>query len=306
MLYLLISSFLLPVGGANVDVEGAFHDFCKSYCGSGGFAMCDIGNGKISLKSLNDTKTGLKPEWVVGAKHPGKSNQTAFSLGGCDEKSDPKSCKDGKWCDFDYKCTATSLGYSDTQYSNIKSTPVDDKDGFVFTHFIDNDTPNEQSTTVEFDESTTNSASISLTNTVNVGFSYKITAEVPLVMKEEFTESFSLTTSQTNTNTMTTSTGWKISQPVVASPRSTVKATLVIQKVTVSGDWSATLSLPEFAKVWCNDKVDDHYEWFIPSENYLKGPCIGEKCPVTGKFSGFHGVSSSVTLKDCPLYSRDC
>merc|ERR1712228_902354 len=75
----------------------------------------------------------------------------------------------------------------------------------------------------------------------------------------------------------------------------TMKAQLIIRKVIVSGDWTADIEFPNDAKLWCNNKVNGHYEWFIDAGSFLNpaypSHCNGNVCTVTAHFQGWHGVA---------------
>merc|ERR1711939_373878 len=163
-----------------------------------------------------------------------------------------------------------------------------------------------------FNEGVTQSATLSITDSIEVGISVSMTVEVPLVMKSTFTESFKTTHSQTNTNTKTQSQSYSESVNVKIAPRKTMRATMIVTKQTVAGDWSTVAHLPGYTKLWCNDRVDGHYEWFVPAGVFLPQAypdnCNGDTCQMNGKFKGWHGVGANIQYKECPLHARgsDC
>lgn len=163
------------------------------------------------------------------------------------------------------------------------------------THWIDNNSSLEQ-------------------DTVSVGLEISITEGVPDVMSSTFKETFSMSTTETSSKTLTTAQKWSITQPIKAPPRTTMKAELIITKTTVSGDWTANVNFPYDAKLWCNNKVGSgHYEWFIGASSFISTSqfgypslCSGNTCRVTAKFNGWHGVDSQLKITQCKLGSRSC
>ena len=104
---------------------------------------------------------------------------------------------------------------------------------------------------------------------MDVGFSYSIEAGMPDVLDGTFTASFDLSITSTKSDTVTTMQVWSVTQPIEVPAMTTIKAQLIIEKVSVTGDWSAVYSFPDYAKLWCSNRVNGHYEWFVPAQNWL-------------------------------------
>merc|ERR1712232_1416139 len=202
----------------------------------------------------------------------------------------------------------TSVG--DKRYSNIKTTKEPGAAGFVFTHYVDNAFNSEQTSNVEFNEVTTASASMTLSTTVSVGAEISFTEKVPEIEESTIKATMKMDISSSHSSTASKSQGWKISQPVTVPARSTAKVELIITKVKVSGDWGAQVRFPEKAKVWCNDKVNGHNEWFVPASSFLpkynSHLCHDDYCYIKAKFYGWHGVDAHVKLTPCKLNTHDC
>ena len=166
---------------------------------------------------------------------------------------------------------------SNEVYSNVK-TQTSDND-WVFTQWYDNGLDVAQTSKFTRTESKTDSASWTLTTTVDVGYEFDIEAKVPLAFDEtdKFTYSFSSTSSDTQTSTSSQS--WSAEEDVTIPPKSTVKLTwmyvralaipfsprrlciptsltpivrqtLSITKETVTGDYSSDINFPDYAKLW--------------------------------------------------------
>merc|ERR1711959_817405 len=85
------------------------------------------------------------------------------------------------WCNYrQYKCMAKYVSVGDNRYSNIKTTKQPGAGGFVFTQYVDNAFNHEQTSTVEFNEATTATASMTLGTTVSVGTEISFTEKAPV------------------------------------------------------------------------------------------------------------------------------
>jgi len=320
-MFALVLSLLVSISaGAKVDAQDAFKKFCASFCGSGGYATCDIGSGKIALDHISTDMTAspffeIGLDWNVSATIPARDVDRNPSGGAnCDEK-DGNTCQqyghDWGWCNYpQHKCMTKYCTTGDFKYSNIKTEKEPGVTGFVFTHWVDNDSPHEQSSTISFDEATSAEAGLTLTDQVEVGSEVSIEASIPDILKTTFKESFKMTTASTHEHKLTKTQHWQISQPVKVGAKKTAKVELIITKVKVDGDWSGHVRFPNDAKLWCNKKVNGHNEWFVPASEFLpkyhSHLCHDDICYVKAKFSGFHGIDSQVKITECELYSRSC
>ena len=282
---------------------------------------CDIGSGNLASATVEEHAASRKLRALstlgnlgVNQSSPGFVPLGRTAVANCDE-ADGNTCQtygsDYGWCNYpQYKCMAKYVEATDKKYSNIQTSSDPSATGFVFTHWIDNNSSLPQSTTVAYQESTEASATLTLSTTVDVGLSLSVKAGVPDVMSTTFTESFDFSLTSTDSHTVTTRQGWSVTQPVEVPAMTTIKAQLIIQKVSVTGDWSAVASFPDYAKMWCSNRVNGHYEWFVPAQNWLPqaypSDCSGNTCNLRGSFEGWHGVSSSTTFTECPLGSRSC
>jgi len=121
------------------------------------------------------------------------------------------------------------------------------------------------------------------------------------VFQLTFVLNFPASVSQTNTVTQS----WNVDQVIKIPAKSTVKATWVIRKQTVTGEFQGVMDLPHYAKVWCNKKTKDHYEWFHPASSFMPQAypkaCSGSSCKISGNFEGWQGIGSFVNVTQCPL-----
>eukprot|EP00619_Florenciella_sp_RCC1007_P013248 CAMPEP_0205908428 /NCGR_PEP_ID=MMETSP1325-20131115/3207_1 /ASSEMBLY_ACC=CAM_ASM_000708 /TAXON_ID=236786 /ORGANISM="Florenciella sp., Strain RCC1007" /LENGTH=328 /DNA_ID=CAMNT_0053274629 /DNA_START=56 /DNA_END=1042 /DNA_ORIENTATION=- len=304
----LITGILLSTPMAfseQVDTSFAFLTYAQSYC-SGGVKNADIGNGNL-VNSLSkfEQRPPLNMSWSDEPSSLIAANGEEAM--GCDEANGDTCQKVGAtsfWCNYpQYLCMSQYASNSNEKYENVE-TQTSDND-WVFTQWYDNGLDLAQTSKFTRTETKTDSASWTLSTTVDVGYEFDIEAKVPELFDEteKFTYKFSTTSSDTETSTSTQS--WTAEQDVTVPAKSTVKLTWIITKETVTGDYSADINLPNYAKIWCNDKTNDHYEWFIPADEFLPAAyptaCTDNSCKISGPFTGVKGVGSFVTLQQCDL-----
>ena len=315
MLQLLLVLLASPASSTNVDAQAAFKRYCDDFCGSGGVANCDIGSGQIYATPFVGSGSHPGPASGIPATNADRNTSSGIN---CNEK-DGNTCQqygnDWGWCNYpQYKCMTKYMhDVTDKEYTNIESQDEPHATGFVFTHWVDNNSTVEQDATIEYDESTTATASLTLSNTVSTGIEISIEASVPLVLSATIKDTIKMSSTSTSSNSVSKQQTWKVSQGVRVPAKSTIKAQLIIRKVIVSGDWTGQISFPDYAKLWCNNMVGAHREWFVPAGNFVSDSeygyptlCDGDTCTVTAKFNGWHGVDSETTITECKLFSRDC
>jgi len=289
--------------------------YATNYCGRGNVKVADIGNGNLvqdyniseeELILYRRSREGLGFN-SSGGLIPGRSSNSSSKADGCSEVQS-KSCVGQQdtwyWCHYPkYQCMSKYFDQSDQKYSDIHSTAG--KDPWVFVGWLDNGSEKEQTMRYTNSETTTNSYSWSFSSTIEIGMTYSLTLKVPAEMDESQSLSFkwssTMSTSTTNTKTKT----WSIDQPVVVPAETTMKITSVVQKTKVAGQYSSEMSLPAWAKLWCNSKVHGHNEWFVDSAEFL-GCGRTNRCVIGGPFKGWDGLSMQTTLKQCKLGTRDC
>jgi hypothetical protein len=321
MFTLRLGLLVSTAAGYHVDVRAAFRQYCSSFCGKGGYSICDIGSGNMQMESM-DLVNGTAPFFVetafnesdVGGPVPATNAEYTSDSASCNE-AHGNTCLHGghdwTWCNYrQYKCMAKYVSVGDKRYSNIKTTKQPGAGGFVFTHYVDNAFNHEQTSTVEFNEATTATASMTLGTTVSVGTEISFTEKAPVGLDSSIKASMKMDISSSHSRTVSKTQGWKISQPVTVPPRSTAKVQMIITKVKVSGDWGAQVRFPQKGKVWCNNKVNGHNEWFVSASQFLpkynSHACHGDYCYIKGKFEGWHGVDSQIKLTPCKLHSKSC
>jgi hypothetical protein len=302
-------AILSLTSAATVDVQFAFHSWAHSYCSHGSVKNADIGSGNIGDPALFANRTaiafdhpslrGMRTSGMV----PGGNHTSGMN---CDELKGPcqRIGDRWSWCNYDqYKCMSKYAGESGSAYSNLRDTTS--SEDWVFTQYFDNDTPNMQKTHVVRTEEKTNSYSWSLSTTVSVGEEIDIKVGIPEFGSVTSKSTFDVSTTKSSAQTHSEKESWSVDQTINLSPMKTTKFEWIIEKVTVAGDFSATMNLPDQAHLWCNDVTNGHFEWFVDASDFMPkaypGTCTGDHCKISGRFSGWKGVQSSVKISECKL-----
>jgi hypothetical protein len=309
MKFLILSTLLLLIVSKSddLDVGYKFLMYATQKCGKGKVSVADIGNGNLvyqynisekelatyrmtSNKRFNDSKPGLRPDSL----NPADCSETQ-------EKSCVGRGDTHYWCNYpDHRCMSPYVSQTGGNYTNIKVTSSNDP--WVFEGWLDNDSNESQTMHYTRSEKTTTSYQWSFTNTIEIGDTYSLDVKVPVAMDATESTSFTWTSTESTSTTKTTEKSWEISQNVVVAPHSTIKATTIIKKAKYAGNYHANMKLPFYAKLWCVDEVSGHREWFVRAEKFLN--C--NPCNVGGSSVGWQGVDMQTSIKQCPLYSRDC
>lgn len=331
---MLASMFALSASASLVDVSEKFVVYAQGYCSGGNVKNADIGNGDLARRRRVDPKSlsdELLEAYVLGQEHAKLGKERLLELGlrtgepvaadaigdnaeesdnggfpevgGCDESSGNTCQESGglyHWCNYSqYKCMSKYSGQEGyVTYSNMLSTAAPPQ-------IVQYTWDNAQSTddTFTFDKSYTSShtQSISTTYGFNIGESLEISASVPDIMSVKETFSWSFDWHETDTDSETTTDEFSWNESITNKANTTTLLQVTISQESYSGEWQAEIGLPYYAKIWCNDKTNDHYEWFIPAGNFMgAGPYYG-----SGSFTGGAGTKIEGTVCECALYERD-
>lgn len=306
--FLLFLALVVVIRANDLNLGYTYLLYATDWCGdSGSVRVADIGNGNL-ISQYNVSEKELASYRVTSRKHQ-KMSQPIPGSGhlkepGCSETQE-KSCVGQEdtwyWCNYpEYRCMSKYVTQLEGNYTDIHVESSSDP--WVFEGWLDNDSNQTQTMHYSRTEKTTTTYQWSFTSTVEIGYAYSITIKVPLVMDETESFSFKWTSTDSKSTTKTTDKSWSIIQDVVVPPKSTMKLSTIIKKAKYTGRYNAHMKLPFYAKLWCHGKVHDHYEWFNNASDFLN--C--NPCNVGGPFTGWQGVNMQTSLKQCPLYSRDC
>jgi hypothetical protein len=303
----ILSSLQLGMS-REVDASFAFHTWAHSYCKGGKVKSADIGSGRIdSALFANRTAIAFEHPPLRGISTsgliPGGNSTSGMN---CDELKGPcqRIGDHWSWCNYDArKCMAKYAHEINHAYSNLRDTSS--TNDWVFTQYYDNGTPNMQKTRVTRTEQKKNSYSWTLSNTVSVGEELDIEVSVPLFGSVTSKTTYDVSTTKSSTQTQIETESWSVDQTISLAPMKTTKFEWIIEKVTVAGDFTAEIDLPDYAHVWCDASSHGHFEWFVSASDFMPqaypGTCTNEHCEVTGKFSGWKGVQSTVKISECKL-----
>lgn len=310
-----------------VDVSAKFYAYANSFCGGDGTVHnADIGNGNLVNNYKNYDAKLLGAEHYEsrrrGEKHrqwsyeemieagfkPGASERPSNTtrrlkgekLGDCNEQWGNTCQNSGglyHWCNYSqFKCMSKYAGQNGgVRYYNMNKSPAVPE---VYELYYDNDEPVNTTSTITKTQTTTSEQTISTTVAVHVGDSIKIKAGIPDIMDvtNTFSWSFDMSTQTSDSKTTTNSFTWagNIFQQAMTS----TMVQFTITKESYSGAWEADIDLPYYAKLWCANRVNGHYEWFPPAWVFMgQGPYQGK-----GVFTGGAGLSMHTTVRTCKLF----
>jgi hypothetical protein len=157
-----------------------------------------------------------------------------------------------------HNCMSRYMGKTDELYTNVQ-TQVD-SNTFMYVQYFDNNTTQTQTSQFQRQETMTNSYTWTFSEAINAGMSESITAGLPATMNETTTFSLSVSDLLGVAQTSTTETLWSVSQIATIPPMSTVKVVWSIATTTTTGNYQATMVLPDYARVWCSDTTQRHSE----------------------------------------------
>jgi hypothetical protein len=308
-------------GDGVIDVQWAFYQFSQGFCAGGNVHNADVGQGKITntnTKSaspgagatgatvVNSTAAAQSPYLVPDTSRRLRALSSTSTSSSCSESDSPCQQLSSQyfWCNYqNLNCMSRYMGKSDELYTDVKTQ--DSSDAFMYVQYFDNNTTKTQTSQFQRQETMTNSYTWTFSETINAGMSESITAGVPATMKETTTFSLSVSDSLGLAQTSTTESLWSVSQTISIPPMSTVKLVWAVATTTTTGNYQATMVLPDYARVWCSDKTEGHNEWFVQAPAfmplYYPSQCSGNICNINGPFTGIEGVSSNVQLSTCPL-----
>ncbi|MBJ6110772.1 ETX/MTX2 family pore-forming toxin [Hymenobacter sp. BT523] len=209
----------------------------------------------------------------------------------------------------------TNVQVQDIVYTS--NTPPVGGSEVAYQLWYDNGTSVQQQNTFQETQTSQQSFTWSITESLSVGIEISATEGVPAVasssQKVTVTLGLSSTQGQTKTNTQT----WSVNSPINVPANSSVKADMVISTQSYDVNFTQAVLLQGSVAIWNNDKVNGHWLWFIPIQSVFQD-CLdhniidtsgysivsgGVTTQATGVFQGSQGVSVGVTAKQYPLRS---
>lgn len=312
----LASAFTL--GQADTDVTQEFLKFAKSFCPGGNIENADIGNGNIygteamkdfefsesdreQYRGLIEELFGSPIDSLEGVL-PGGKKAEGDQLEGCDEQHGNTCVHNAgqySWCNYPSKKCMSKYA---SQVGVISYPTMQKTEGAPTIYTVYYDNALDQATTFKINKelSTSSQQFMSVTEKMSIGESLKITGGEPGLMSEEVSFSVNFDMEQTRSWTDTSTQKFTFESTIPVAAGSTTMAVLTISKSAYSGTWAAQVDLPYYAKLWCTDQTQGHYEWFVPAHYFMgNGPFHG-----SGTFTGGAGYDSHVSATKCPLNAR--
>ncbi|MFD9485423.1 ETX/MTX2 family pore-forming toxin [Streptomyces sp. NPDC059991] len=263
-----------------------------------------------SLQEITDAWGG----WMARERHP--------SSRGCRFTASTDYGKQSFLADYHRHQVRTK--YSGITYDPSAPSPVPGQVSSITTNYR-NGTAVEQSVTYRQSKTTEQDLRISVTESLKIGVTMEVSAEIPAVAKVSETTSIEASLSSTQEFAHKETQTWSVDLPLRIPPKSAVEASLVVGTQRYDIDWAATVSMSGMVAVWFNEKVDLsggsdlHWLWFVPIQDVFRdcrthgivdttGYEITADATVnafaTGTFSGGQGVSLNINTVQKPLDGR--
>lgn len=263
-----------------------------------------------SLQEITDAWGG----WMARERHP--------SSRGCRFTASTDYGKQSFLADYHRHQVRTK--YSGITYDPSAPSPIPGQVSSITTNYR-NGTEVEQTVTYKQSKTTEQDLRISVTESLKIGVTMEVSAEIPAVAKVSETTSIEASLSSTQEFAHKETQTWSVDLPLKIPAKSVVEASLVVGTQRYDIDWSATVSMSGMVAVWFNEKVDlnggsdVHWLWFVPIQDVFRdcrthnivdttGYEITADATVnafaTGTFSGGQGVSLNINTVQKPLDNR--
>jgi len=316
--FIMLAFLLVPALAVQyVDVSAKFVAYAQSYCGSNNVNNADIGNGnlvnsykasrrlivdnfesaKLGAQMRQKTKEELMDLGIMPGRAAGWQNDSSLELGDCNEQWG-NTCVNSAglyhWCNYSqYKCMAKYSGQSGavTFYNMVSAPSTPEPYNFFVQNGLDKEVTADWSQTI----SVTNTQTMSSSTAYHIGDTLTISASAPSIMSGSLSFDWSMDMNSASSTTKTTTQTYNLAQPIPEQPLAATMVLVTLSKQKFSGAWKADILLPYYAKLWCNNEVNGHHEWFVPASYFMgSGPYEG-----TGTFTGAAGMTTEITLSTC-------
>jgi len=236
--------------------------------------------------------------WGTGSEY---NDQTGFQ--GCSCNQAPNGT--WMWCPYwALPCVGYSATTSPPSYFNIQQTPAPP---FVFTSYFNNNSTETDQIQFSRSETTSNSYSWSITESVTVGVTISVEAGIPGICEANDQFSMSLDMSSTQTQTGTDTKSWSVEETINVPPHSTIRVDILVGAGQFSADFTTAINfIPNSAGMFSCQGSDRIFYVVFPSDflSYGSGPgvsCGYTSCNTTGSFSGLQGINVQVNVTQCQL-----
>ncbi|MYT29348.1 MULTISPECIES: ETX/MTX2 family pore-forming toxin [unclassified Streptomyces] len=216
-----------------------------------------------------------------------------------------------------------STEYRGITYDPKAPSPIPGQVSSVTTNYR-NGSAVEQQVIYKQSKTTEQDLRISVTESLKIGVSMEVSAEIPAVAKVSETTSIETNLSSTQEYTHKETQNWGVDLPLKIPAKSAIEASLVIGTQKYDIDWTATVGMSGAVAIWFNDKVDlnhdgdYHWLWFVPIEEVFRDcrahgiadttgyeiTAGGVDAFAGGKFAGGQGVAVNVNVVQKDLDGR--
>ncbi|MGW5821791.1 cytotoxin leucocidin [Streptomyces noursei] len=213
--------------------------------------------------------------------------------------------------------------YRGITYDPKAPSPVPGQVNSVTTNYR-NGSAVEQVVTYKQSKTTEQDLRISVTESLKIGVTVEVSAEIPAVAKVSETTSIETNLSSTQEFTHKETQNWSVDLPLRIPPKSLIEASLVVGTQQYDIDWTATVDLVGSVAIWFEEKVDlnhdgdYHWLWFVPVEEVFRDcrahgivdtggyeiTANGVQGFARGKFGGGQGTSLNVNVVQQDLAGR--
>lgn len=167
-------------------------------------------------------------------------------------------------------------------------------------------------------ETSAQSFTWSITESVDIGVEISASEGVPDVASSSQKVTVSLSFSSTQGATVTNEQSWEVNTIVNIPAMSSIKADIVIGSQSYNINFTASVILNGSVAIWNNDKVNGHWLWFMPLTQVFSD-CIanniistsgytsvggGISTTASGVFTGSQGINVVVNKNQYPLGSN--
>ncbi|MEU1377814.1 ETX/MTX2 family pore-forming toxin [Streptomyces triculaminicus] len=260
------------------------------------------GKGKGAARSLQEI-TDEWGRWMARERFP-QSNGCRYTA----------STEYGKQSSLgDYHQHQVRTKYTGIVYDPSAPSPVPGQVTSVVTNYR-NGTDVEQQVTYKQSKTTEQDLRISVTESLKIGVTMEVSAEIPAVAKVSETTSIEASLSSTQEFAHRETQNWSVDLPLRIPAKSLVEASLVVGTQKYDIDWTATVTMSGNVAIWFNEKVDlnhdgdKHWLWFVPIEEVFRDcrangiidttgyevTADGVNAFASGTFTGGQGVSLNI------------
>ncbi|MEU7640153.1 MULTISPECIES: cytotoxin leucocidin [unclassified Streptomyces] len=224
----------------------------------------------------------------------------------------------------DYHEYQVGAEYHGITYDPDAPSPIPGQVSSVTTNYR-NGSAVEQAVTYKQSKTTEQDLRISVTESLKIGVTMEVSAEIPAVAKVSETTSIETTLSSTQEFTHKETQNWSVDLPLRIPPKSLIEASLVVGTQKYDIAWTATVNLAGKVAIWFEEKVDlqhdgdYHWLWFVPIEEVFRDcrahaivdttgyeiTSDGVAAFAGGKFGGGQGVSLNVNVVQKDLAGRE-